>query len=330
MNKFSYATALDVAGAVETLTQNKQAKIVAGGTNILDLMKEGVMSPTELVDVNALSYNKIEETEGGGLRLGAVVTNADTAYHPLIEERYPLLSKAILAGASAQLRNMATDGGNLMQRTRCYYFYDLATACNKREPGTGCAAIKGYNRIHAILGWSDSCIATFPSDMCVGLAALEATIRVMGNNGERTIPIADFHRLPGDTPHLDNNLQPDEVITAIDLPAKGFAKNFAYLKIRDRLSYAFALVSVAAALEMEGNIIKEARIALGGVAHKPWRKKEAEDFLTGKEAAEENFLQVAKILLTGAKGFEHNAFKIELAKRAIVRALTDAFKMDKQ
>lgn len=330
MNKFSYATASDVAGAVEMLTQNKHAKIVAGGTNILDLMKEGVMSPTELVDVNALSYNKIEEIEGGGLRLGAVVTNADTAYHPLIEERYPLLAKAILAGASAQLRNMATDGGNLMQRTRCYYFYDLATACNKREPGTGCAAIKGYNRIHAILGWSDSCIATFPSDMCVGLAALEATIRVTGSNGERTIPIADFHRLPGDTPQFDNNLQPDEVITAIDLPAKGFAKNFAYLKIRDRLSYAFALVSVAAALEMEGNTIKEARIALGGVAHKPWRKKEAEDFLSGKEAVEKNFLQVAEILLTGAKGFEHNAFKIELAKRAIVRALTDAFKMNKQ
>lgn len=330
MNKFSYSIANNVAGAVEMLTQNKQAKVVAGGTNILDLMKEGVMNPTELVDVNTLSYNKIEETEGGGVRLGAVVTNADTAYHPLIEERYPLLTKAILAGASAQLRNMATDGGNLMQRTRCYYFYDLATACNKREPGTGCAALKGYNRIHAILGWSDNCIATFPSDMCVGLAALEATIRVTGSNGERTIPIADFHRLPGDTPHLDNNLQTDEVITGIDLPAKGFSKNFAYLKIRDRLSYAFALVSVAAALEMEGNTIKEARIALGGVAHKPWRKKEAEDFLAGKEAVEENFLQVAEMLLSGAKGFEHNAFKIELAKRAIVRALTDAFKMDKQ
>ncbi len=330
MNKFSYTEATDVQHTVGLLVENKRAKIVAGGTNLLDLMKEGVMNPNALVDVNALSYNKIEAIEGGGVRLGALVTNADTAYHPLVEEKYPLLSKAILAGASPQLRNMATDGGNLMQRTRCYYFYDLATPCNKRAPGTGCSAIKGYNRIHAILGWSDSCIATFPSDMCVALAALDASIRVTGNNGERTIPIADFHRLPGNTPHLDNNLQPHEVITAIDLPENGFAKNYNYLKIRDRLSYAFALVSVAAAVELEGNTIKTARIALGGVAHKPWRDEEAESFLEDKEVDAKYFHQVAGMILTGAAGFEHNSFKIELAKRAIVRALTDAVKMDKQ
>ncbi len=330
MNKFAYIEATDVHRAVGLLVENKRSKIIAGGTNLLDLMKEGVMNPNSLVDVNALPYNSIEEMEGGGLRLGALVTNADTAYHPLVEERYPLLSKAILAGASAQLRNMATDGGNLMQRTRCYYFYDLATPCNKREPGSGCSAIKGYNRIHAILGWSDSCIATFPSDMCVALAALDATIQVTGNNGERSIAMGYFHRLPGDTPHIDNNLQPDEVITSINLPEKGFTQHFNYLKIRDRLSYAFALVSVAAAIELDGNIIKDVRIALGGVAHKPWRDQEAESFLEDKEAVPKNFQMVADLILSGAAGFEHNSFKIELAKRAIVRALTDATKMDKQ
>ena len=327
MNNFSYSRVNDVAAVVGELSSDKKAKLIAGGTNLLDLMKLFVEQPRHLVDINHLAFNRIEETEEGGLRLGALVTNADTAYHAQIEERYPLLSKAILSGASPQLRNMATDGGNLMQRTRCYYFYDKAAACNKREPGAGCAAIHGFNRIHAILGASSQCIATHPSDMCVALAALEAKVNVTGANGERTIPFAEFHRLPGDTPELDNNLQPDEIITSIDLPAKGFAKNHVYLKIRDRESYAFALVSVAAGLEMEGDTIREARLALGGVAHKPWREPEAEDLLKDKQATEENFREVADFMLLNARGYEHNSFKIELAKRAIVRALSQAAKI---
>jgi xanthine dehydrogenase YagS FAD-binding subunit len=256
------------------------------------------------------------------------VTNADTAYHAQVEKRYPLLSRAILSGASAQLRNMATDGGNLMQRTRCYYFYDVATPCNKREPGTGCSAIDGFNRMHAVLGTSDECIAVHPSDMCVALAALEAVVRVTGKSGDRTIPFAEFHRLPGDTPHIDTNLQPDEIIMSIDLPPKGFADHHAYLKVRDRHSYAFALVSVAAALELDGNTIKEARLALGGVAHKPWRNREAETLLIGKAATADNFRMIAEALMRDAKGFGHNTFKIELAKRAIVRALKHAAQME--
>ena len=258
------------------------------------------------------------------MRLGALVTNADTAYHPDVETRYPLLSAAILAGASAQLRNMATDGGNLLQRTRCYYFYDKATPCNKREPGSGCPALHGFNRIHAILGTSEHCIATHPSDMCVALAALAAVVQVQGKNGTRAIPFADFHRLPGDTPHIDTNLQADEIITSIDLPPKGFARYQVYLKLRDRASYAFALVSVAAALEMDGDTIREARLALGGVAHKPWRDPEAEAMLNGRRAARENFQPVAEFLLRDAQGYGFNTFKIEMAKRAIVRALAQA------
>jgi xanthine dehydrogenase YagS FAD-binding subunit len=280
------------------------------------------------VDVNRLPLHQIEEIANGGLRLGALVTNADTAYHPQVERRYPLLSKAILAGASAQIRNMATNGGNLLQRTRCWYFYDLATPCNKREPGAGCSAIDGCNRMNAILGTSEHCIAVHPSDMCVALAALEAVVHVTGKAGERTIPFAEFHRLPGDRPQLDTNLRADEMITAIDLPAKGFAENHAYLKIRDRASFAFALVSVAAALEMEGDKIREARVALGGVAHKPWRDRQAEALLRGKPPTRENFLGVADALLRGARGFGHNDFKIELAKRAIVRALRQAVHME--
>jgi xanthine dehydrogenase YagS FAD-binding subunit len=219
---------------------------------------------------------------------------------------------------------MATDGGNLLQRTRCYYFYDKATACNKREPGTGCSAINGFNRLHAILGHSEHCIATHPSDMCVALAALEAKVNVRGNNGERSINFSDFHRLPGDTPHLDSTLTTDEIITSIDLPEKGFADHHAYLKLRDRNSYAFALVSVAAAVELDGDNIREARMALGGVAHKPWRVPEAEEFLRNKTASKENFKAAAELVLTGARGFAHNSFKIELAKRAMVRALENA------
>jgi xanthine dehydrogenase YagS FAD-binding subunit len=273
-----------------------------------------------LVDVNPIDrYHAIEEKAEGGVRLGALAKNAHTAYHPIIETRYPLLSKAILAGASAQIRNMATNGGNLLQRTRCYYFYDSVSPCNKRKPGSGCSAINGFNRIMAIFGTSDHCIAVFPSDMCIALAALDAVVNVSGPGGERSLPFADFHRLPGDTPHLDNNLNPGEMITSIDLPEKGFAKNYSYLKLRDRNSYAFALVSVATGLELEGDMIREARIALGGVAHKPWRVKEAEDFLKDKTATRENFEAAAEIIVQGAVTYEYNSFKVELAKRGIVR-----------
>jgi xanthine dehydrogenase YagS FAD-binding subunit len=252
------------------------------------------------------------------------VPNSDLAYHPLIEKRYPLLSSAILAGASQQLRNMASTGGNLLQRTRCFYFYDAATPCNKREPGSGCSAKEGINRINAILGTSAACIATHPSDMCVALAALETKVQVAGPGGERTIAFADFHRLPGDTPEIDTNLKPDEIIVAIELPPKGFAANHSYLKIRDRLSYAFALVSVAAAVDIDGGRIKEARLALGGVAHKPWRDPQAEAVLRGQAPGRDVFEKAADVMLKDAKGFEHNAFKIDLARRAIVRTLTQA------
>jgi xanthine dehydrogenase YagS FAD-binding subunit len=324
MNNFSYMRAQDVAAAVRAIAMDSTAKFIAGGTNLIDLMKENVARPSQLIDITRLPLNHIEETADGGLRLGALVTNADTAYNGYVEKRYPLLAKAILAGASPQLRNMATNGGNLLQRTRCYYFYDVVLPCNKREPGSGCPAIAGYNRIHAILGTSEQCIATHPSDMCVALAALEAVVQVNGKNGERAIPFAEFHRVPGDTPHLDNNLQPDEIITAIDLPAQGFAEHYTYLKLRDRKSFAFALVSVAVALDIDGDAIKEARLALGGVAHKPWRDQEAESLLQGKSATQENFQHVADVIIRNAKGYGHNDFKIELAKRAIIRALTQA------
>ncbi|PWC50248.1 xanthine dehydrogenase family protein subunit M [Azospirillum sp. TSA6c] len=330
MRAFSYdrpgsvdAALRGVAGQPGTTTE-AAVKFVAGGTNLLDLMKADVMRPERLLDISRLALDRIEELDGGGLRLGALARNADTAYDARVQARYPMLSKAILAGASAQLRNMATNGGNLLQRTRCYYFYDTGTPCNKREPGTGCGALTGVNRIHAILGASDRCIAVHPSDMCVALAALDAVVRVSGPTGERTIPFADFHRLPGDTPHIDSSLAADELITAIDLPAEGFAPHSTYLKVRDRASYAFALVSVAAALEMDGQTIGTARLALGGVAHKPWRDPAAEAELAGKPASLENFREAARILLRDAKGQSHNAFKIGLAERAIVRALAEA------
>ncbi len=327
MNNFSYTRAGDVATAVNEIAQDNSAKFIAGGTNLIDLMKENVARPSRLIDITRLPLDGIDDTQGGGLRIGALVTNTDVAYNEQVEKRYPLLSKAILAGASPQLRNMATTGGNLMQRTRCYYFYDTATPCNKREPGTGCSAIDGFNRIHAILGANEHCIATHPSDMCVALTALDATAHVTGKNGDRAIPLVEFHRLPGDTPQIDTNLQSDEIITAVELPAKGFAENYAYLKIRDRASYAFALVSVAAALEMDGARIKEARLALGGVAHKPWRDVKAEAALNGKEATRENFQKAAEAIVRDAKGYGHNDFKIELAKRAVVRALRQASAM---
>lgn len=324
MNPFTLTRAASVEAAVRDFSGHEQSAYIGGGTNLIDLMKENVEHPTHLVGLNKLPLTSIETTADGGLRLGATATNADTAWHPEVKKRYPLLNQAILAGASPQLRNMATNAGNLMQRTRCYYFYDTATPCNKREPGSGCAAIGGYNRIHAILGASDSCIATHPSDMCVALAALAAVVHVQGPDGERQIKFEDFHRLPEDAPERDNTLKPGELITALELPAKGFADHFSYLKLRDRQSYAFALVSVAVGLELDGNTIKDARLALGGVAHKPWRDTAAEDLLKGQPATEATFRQAAEAVLKDAKGQGTNDFKIELARRAIVRALKQA------
>jgi xanthine dehydrogenase YagS FAD-binding subunit len=324
MNNFDYARATDVADAVRLIAADKGARFVAGGTNIIDLMKEGVARPSRLIDITHLPLDRVEYTGDGGLRIGALVRNSDLAYHPQIAARYPLLASALLAGASPQLRNMATTGGNLLQRTRCFYFYDTATPCNKREPGTGCSAVDGINRMHAILGASEHCIAVHPSDMCVALAALEARVLASGANGERSIAFAEFHRLPGDRPEIDTTLNADEIITAVELPAQGFARNYSYLKIRDRLSYAFALVSVAAALEIEGGTVKEARLALGGVAHKPWRDRAAEDALAGAPATRENFARAADAMLRDARGRGHNDFKIALARRAIVRALAQA------
>lgn len=324
MINFEYARATDVADAVRQISANPNAKFIAGGTNLLDLMKDDVEHPSHLIDISRLALNRVEETPQGGLRIGALVPNSDLAWHPLIAQRYPILGSAILAGASAQLRNMASTGGNLVQRTRCFYFYDTVTPCNKRDPGSGCSAVKGINRINGILGTSESCIATHPSDMCVALAVLEAKVHVTGPAGSRTIAFADFHRLPGDTPQRDTNLEKNEIITAVELPSEGFAKNYTYLKIRDRLSYAFALVSVAVGLDMDGKTIRNARFALGGVAHKPWRNAAAESALNGQPANPEVFARAADIALRDARGFEHNTFKIDLARRTIVRGLTQA------
>jgi xanthine dehydrogenase YagS FAD-binding subunit len=320
MNNVSYSRATNVNDAVNKVTNHAGAAYLAGGTNIVDLLKYFITSADELVDVTRIpEHHEIIENQDGGIRLGAFATNADTAYNTIIEQRYPLLNKAILAGASPQIRNMATNGGNLLQRTRCYYFYDVSSPCNKREPGSGCSAIGGYNRIMAIMGTSEHCIAVFPSDMCIALAALDAVVNISGPAGDRSLPFADFHRLPGDTPQLDNNLLHGEIITSIDLPAKGFEKNYSYLKIRDRNSYAFALVSVATGLELDGDVIKEARIALGGLAHKPWRVTAAEDYLIGKTATRDNFAVAADIILEGAVPYEYNSYKIALAKKAIIR-----------
>jgi xanthine dehydrogenase YagS FAD-binding subunit len=325
MNRFSYARPDDVAGAVREVATGRAARVIAGGTNLVDLMKYDVERPERLVDISRLpGLDTIEATPEGGLRIGAMVTNSTVAYDDRVVARYPLLASAILAGASPQLRNAASTGGNLLQRTRCYYFYDTGTACNKRSPGSGCDAIAGVNRIHAILGTSEHCIATHPSDMCVALAALAATVHVSGPHGERAIEFAEFHRLPGDEPELDSTLGRDEIVTSVELPAEGFAGHHSYLKLRDRLSYAFALVSVAAALQLDGGTIRTARLALGGVAHKPWRDVAVEESLAGLPAHAESFAGAADRLLAGAKGFGHNDFKIGLARRAIVRALQQA------
>ncbi|PSB26566.1 FAD binding domain-containing protein [Chlorogloea sp. CCALA 695] len=321
MKPFAYLRATEISTAIESATS--QTKFIAGGTNLLDLMKEGVEQPDRLIDITRIQLAQIQSTSNG-VRIGALAKNSDTANHPLIRTRYPLLSQALLAGASPQLRNMASVGGNLLQRTRCYYFYDTSAPCNKRQPGSGCAAIEGYNRIHAILGTSDSCIATHPSDMCVALTALDAVVQVSGAKGDRAIPFAEFHRLPGDTPQIETALQPGELITAVDLPNSGFAENSHYFKVRDRTSYAFAVVSAAAALDINNGTIQNARMALGGVAHKPWRAVEAEKILIGAKPNEQTFQAAAEATLKGAKGYKHNAFKVELGKRAIVRSLTIA------
>jgi xanthine dehydrogenase YagS FAD-binding subunit len=334
MNPFSYARPTTPDAAMHAI-QTHGAKFLGGGTNLIDLMKDNVEEPSALVDINHIG---LDQVTGGadGVTIGALVRNSDLANNRIIIEHYPLLSHALLAGASPQLRNMATTGGNLMQRTRCYYFMDTTfPACNKRVPGSGCAAIEGFNRIHAILGQTDdgpksphTCIATNPSDMCVALYALDAKVNVMGPQGKRTIPVADFHRLPGDDPARDTNLKPDELIVSVTLPSAKFARNSWYLKARDRQSYAFALVSVAAGLEMDGNgssgSIKSAGLVLGGVALKPWRSKDAEEALRGKPSNLETFQAVAELALKGAHGYQDNAFKIQLAQQCIVRALTQA------
>jgi xanthine dehydrogenase YagS FAD-binding subunit len=329
MNPFNYERASATDAAIKSGAMHG-AKFLAGGTNLVDLMKYGVESPTALVDINHLGLGDVTSLTDGSVRIGALVKNSDLADHPIIKSQYPLLSQALLSGASPQLRNMATTGGNLLQRTRCYYFTDISfPACNKRMPGSGCAAIKGYNRIHAILGQTDrgpeskeTCIATNPSDMNVAMAALDATIEVEGAKGKRTIPFSEFHKLPGATPWIETALHPDELIVAVTLPPARFARNAYYLKARDRNSYAFALISVAAGLEMGDGQVKSAGLALGGVALKPWRSVEAEKSLLGKPASPESFRQAAEIALHGARGYEHNSFKIEMAKHGVVRALT--------
>lgn len=322
MINFEYMRATTAKGAVEARTIFYTSQFIAGGTNLVDLIKKGIIAPERLIDINALPLKDIL-SDSKGLTIGALVPNSTAADNEIIKTKYPLLAMALNAGASASLRNMATVGGNMMQRTRCPYFYDITMPCNKRNPNSGCGALEGYNRMHAIFGASNKCIAVHPSDMCVALAALSATVNVSGPRGERKIAFGDFHRLPGDTPELDNNLQDGELILSVQIPANNFNRSY-YLKVRDRLSYAFALVSVAVALEVKEGIIKSASLAMGGVAHKPWRLTEVEKFLTGKSVSKEVFTEAANIALRGAKTYEHNEFKIKLGKASIIEALTKA------
>ncbi len=327
MNNFAYTRPATTSDALNALRTADFPMPLAGGTNLVDLMRENIEHPQTLVDITRLPLDTVDELPDGTLRVGALVRNSHLAGHPLVRERFPVLAQAILMGASGQLRNMATTGGNLLQRTRCLYFYDTASRCNKRLPGTGCDAIDGFNRINAILGTSPddpatACIAVNPSDMSVAMAALEATVRISGPNGDRTLPLTDFHRLPGTTPDRDTNLDPGELITAVDLAPLPSARRSVYRKVRDRASYAFALVSVAAALELDGNTIKQVRLALGGVAHKPWRAFAAEAFLTGKPLTAETLTEAANLELRDARTFGGNAFKVELARRTVVHTLT--------
>jgi xanthine dehydrogenase YagS FAD-binding subunit len=322
MHPFSYTQATSQQDAVQSIQSGQNAKFLAGGTTLIDLMKLHVEQPDMLIDINPLPLSQITQLPDGGVRIGAMVRNSDCADSALIKQNYPVLSLAILAGASTQLRNMATTGGNVLQRTRCYYFRDTSQPCNKREPGSGCSAIHGFNRIHAVLGISPHCIASHPSDMCVALAALDAIIVTTGPKGERRIPINDFYVLPGDHPERENVLLPGELITAVDLPPIPYAATSHYIKVRDRASYAFALTSAAAALDVQNGAINHARIALGGVGAKPWRAYDAEKYLIGKAPGHEPFRQAAEIALRGAKASKDNGFKIELAKRTVVRTLT--------
>jgi xanthine dehydrogenase YagS FAD-binding subunit len=322
MNQFQYLRGTSQQNVLEAIAK-PGTKIIAGGTNLVDLMKRGVAAPDKLVDINYLPLKSITETNTG-LHIGALALNSVVSENNLVMEKQPLLAMALKAGASPQLRNMATVGGNMMQRTRCTYFYDTTMPCNKREPGTGCGALEGYNRMHAIFGTSNQCIAVNPSDMSVALAALDTTVIIAGKKGERRILFTDFHRLPGEHPEQDNHLGKDELITGIEIPGNNFAKNNHYLKVRDRQSYAFALVSVAAALDVSNGKINQARLAVGGVAHKPWRLFESEKFLVGKPVSEDTFKQAAQIAMQGAKAYEYNAFKLKMAPATITEALKHA------
>jgi xanthine dehydrogenase YagS FAD-binding subunit len=326
---FTYVRPVDETRALEA-ARDAGARFLAGGTTLVDLMRLDVMEAGSLIDLGGLPLASIEaiapsaQSPAGGVRIGAMARNSDVAFHPLVGGRFPVLSQALLAGASPQLRNMATVGGNLLQRTRCSYFRDVAAPCNKRRPGSGCAALEGYSRMHAVLGGSDRCIAAHPSDMCVALVALDATVRVRGAGGERTLSARDFHTLPAERPDVESLLQPGELVTAVDVPASPFAARSAYVKVRDRASYAFALASAAVALEVSGGVVREVRVALGGVATKPWRSVEAERALTGRAPGPEVFERAATEALRDARPTKDNAFKVALAKRAIVRALTRA------
>jgi xanthine dehydrogenase YagS FAD-binding subunit len=320
MDLFNYSRATDPAAAIGQVAADPRAAFLAGGTTLVDLMKLDVETPRALVDVNPLPLAKIE-VRGESVRVGAMVRNTDLAYHDEVRRRYPVLSEALLSGATGQIRNMATVGGNLLQRTRCYYFRDVNSPCNKRQPGSGCSAIDGFNRIHAVLGTSDQCIATHPSDMCVALAALDATVEIQGSGGTRKVGINEFYVPYGEDPAKESVLQHGELITAVEIPSQPFFAKSHYLKVRDRASYEFALTSAAVALDVRDGAIKQARVALGGVATKPWRSPEAEQALIGKPAKDDAFKAAADAAMAAAKPQKHNAFKIELAKRTIVRAL---------
>jgi xanthine dehydrogenase YagS FAD-binding subunit len=330
MRPFRYERASDAAAAVAMLAREPEGVFLGGGTNLVDLMKLGVAEPQVLIDVSHLPYNRVEALADGSVRIGAAVRNSDLAADRTIRERYPVLAQALLAGASGQLRNMATTGGNLLQRTRCVYFQDVSKPCNKRAPGSGCPAREGYHRNLAILGASEACIATHPSDMAVAMVALDAIVHVMGASGERSIPLTSFHRLSGDEPQRDTVLEYGELITAIDLPPLPFATRSHYRKVRDRASYAFALVSVAAAVDIADGIVRDARIAFGGVAHVPWRARKAEAVLRGEPASEEVFRRAADAELADAQPLHENAFKIPLARNTLVRTLLDLAQEEKR
>jgi xanthine dehydrogenase YagS FAD-binding subunit len=320
---FRYERAVDAAGAAALLAASPRAMFLGGGTNLVDLMRLGVEEPDLLVDVTGLPYDRVEETAGGGLRIGAAVRNSDLAADPLVRERYPVLAEALLDGASGQLRNLATVGGNLLQRTRCRYFQDVTKPCNKRDPGSGCPAREGEHRNLAVLGWSERCVATHPSDMAVALAALDAVVHVEGTHGARSIPLTELHRLPGDEPQRDTVLERGELITVVELPALDLARRSRYVKVRERASFAFALVSVAAALDVDDGTVRDVRVALGGVAHKPWRATRAEQTLHGAPATQESFARAAEAELAQARPLRDNAYKLPLARNLIVRTLLD-------